>query len=183
MRINGDIEIVAVGTGAEAMEALLEKELDCIVLDLHLPDMIGFELMERMHAQPGIKDVPVVVFTGKDLDVGEQTRLKVMARSIILKDVQSPERLLDETALFLHRVVAELPPEKRGTYWNGFTAPTRFCATAKYLWSMTTRAMQYLRIDFTAGEPGHGRPERDEWPERHRDHPEHSGVDARYGWL
>jgi len=108
-----DIEMVAVGTGGEAMEAMLDKSFDCVVLDLRLPDMSGFELLERVHTEPSLTDVPVVVFTGKELDAEEQTRLKTMAKSIILKDVQSPERLLDETALFLHRVVTELPLEKQ----------------------------------------------------------------------
>jgi CheY-like chemotaxis protein len=83
------------------------------VLDLRMPDMTGFELLEKMHAEPTLADVPVVVFTGKELTAEEQTRLKTMAKSIVLKDVQSPERLLDETALFLHRVVTDLPVEKQ----------------------------------------------------------------------
>src|ERR1035441_6555604 len=73
----------------------------------------GFELLEKMQAEPALADVPVVVFTGKDLNAEEQARLKAMAKSIVLKDVQSPERLLDETALFLHRVVTDLPAEKQ----------------------------------------------------------------------
>jgi len=105
--------MVTVATGGEALEALLDRAFDCVVLDLRLPDMTGFELLEKMHAEPALEDVPVVVFTGKDLTTDEQTQLKTMAKSIVLKDVQSPERLLDETALFLHRVVTELPAEKQ----------------------------------------------------------------------
>ncbi|MES2957110.1 MAG: HAMP domain-containing protein [Pseudomonadota bacterium] len=108
-----DIETVAVATGAAAMQAMLEQSFDCVVLDLRLPDMSGFELLERVHAHPGLADIPVVVFTGKDLSAQEQGRLKAMAKSIVLKDVQSPERLLDETALFLHRVVTDLPHDKQ----------------------------------------------------------------------
>jgi len=108
-----DIETVAVATGAEALETLLDRAFDCVVLDLRLPDMTGFELLEKMHAEPALEDVPVVVFTGKDLSSAEQMQLKMMAKSIVLKDVQSPERLLDETALFLHRVVTDLPVEKQ----------------------------------------------------------------------
>ena len=108
-----DIEMVAVGTGGEALAAMREQAFDCVVLDLRLPDMTGFELLEKMHAEPALADVPVVVFTGKDLTADEQARLKAMAKSIVLKDVQSPERLLDETALFLHRVVTDLPAEKQ----------------------------------------------------------------------
>ena len=103
----------AVGTGGEALEALLDQPFDCVVLDLRLPDMTGFELLEKMQAEPALRDVPVVVFTGKELTADEEARLKTMAKSIVLKDVQSPERLLDETALFLHRVVADLPAEKQ----------------------------------------------------------------------
>ena len=108
-----DIELVAVATGGEALAAMLDKSFDCVVLDLRLPDMSGFEWLEKVHADPTLIDVPVVVFTGKDLSAEEQTRLKAMAKSIVLKDVQSPERLLDETALFLHRIVTELPVEKQ----------------------------------------------------------------------
>jgi CheY-like chemotaxis protein len=105
--------MVAVATGGEALEAMLDKSFDCVVLDLRLPDMTGFELLEKMHAEPALADVPVVVFTGKELTAEEQARLKTMAKSIVLKDVQSPERLLDETSLFLHRVVTDLPAEKQ----------------------------------------------------------------------
>jgi CheY-like chemotaxis protein len=90
-----------------------ERAFDCVVLDLRLPDMTGFELLEKRHAEPALAAVPVVVFTGKDLTPDEQAQLKLMAKSIVLKDVRSPERLLDETALFLHRVVTALPVEKQ----------------------------------------------------------------------
>jgi HAMP domain-containing protein/signal transduction histidine kinase/DNA-binding response OmpR family regulator len=109
-----DIEIVSEATGRAALNAMIEQPFDCVVLDLRLPDMSGFELLEKMHDTPALESVPVVVFTGKDLNTEEQTKLKTMAKSIVLKDVQSPERLLDETALFLHRIVTDLPPEKRG---------------------------------------------------------------------
>ena len=108
-----DIETVAVSTGGEALDAMRDKSFDCVVLDLRLPDMTGFELLEKVHEDPALTDVPVVVFTGKELTDEEQGRLKAMAKSIVLKDVQSPERLLDETALFLHRVVSDLPEEKQ----------------------------------------------------------------------
>ena len=105
--------MTTVATGGEALKALLERSFDCVVLDLRLPDMTGFELLEKMHREPTLADVPVVVFTGRDLTAAEQTQLKTMAKSIVLKDVRSPERLLDETSLFLHRVVTDLPPEKQ----------------------------------------------------------------------
>ncbi|MDP2032623.1 MAG: HAMP domain-containing protein, partial [Polaromonas sp.] len=108
-----DIEIVAAGSGSEALAAMKQEAFDCVVLDLRLPDMSGFELLEKVHADPDLIAVPVVVFTGKDLSRDEQARLHSMAKSIVLKDVRSPERLLDETALFLHRVVTGLPPQKQ----------------------------------------------------------------------
>ena len=108
-----DIELKAVSTGAEALEAMLDEPFDCVVLDLRLPDMTGFELLEKIQEESALNDIPVVVFTGKDLSAEEELRIKTMAKSIVLKDVQSPERLLDETALFLHRVVTDLPVEKQ----------------------------------------------------------------------
>ena len=86
---------------------------DCVVLDLHLPDMSGFEILDEMRSDAALVDIPVVVFTGKELSPEEDARLHSMARSIVVKGVESPERLLDETALFLHRVVTVLPPEKQ----------------------------------------------------------------------
>ena len=108
-----DIEITAVGTGAEALTALLDRNFDCCVLDLRLPDMSGLELLNRMQAEPSLAQLPIVVFTGKELSADEEKQLKTVAKSIVLKDVQSPERLLDETALFLHRVVTDLPEAKQ----------------------------------------------------------------------
>jgi CheY-like chemotaxis protein/signal transduction histidine kinase/HAMP domain-containing protein len=104
-----DIELEAVGTGADALAALRGQHCDCVVLDLRLPDMTGFELLREIQGEADLRDIPVVVFTGKELSPDEQAELKTMAKSIVLKDVQSPERLLDQTALFLHRVVADLP--------------------------------------------------------------------------
>ena len=84
-----------------------------MVLDLRLPDMSGFDVLERFRDTPSLDDLPVVVFTGKDLSPEEDARLHLLARSVVVKGVESPERLLDETALFLHRVVTDLPPEKQ----------------------------------------------------------------------
>ncbi len=108
-----DIEIATATTGAEALNMLLDHPFDCCVLDLRLPDMTGFELLEKLQAEPALRDIPIVVFTGKHLSTDEESRLRTMAKSIVLKDVQSPERLLDETALFLHRVVTNLPEAKQ----------------------------------------------------------------------
>jgi HAMP domain-containing protein/CheY-like chemotaxis protein/signal transduction histidine kinase len=108
-----DIDIDVVGTGEEALAALHEQPFDCVVLDLRLPDMSGFEVLERLRDDTSLGDVPVVVFTGKELSPDEDARLHTLARSVVVKGVESPERLLDETALFLHRVVADLPLEKQ----------------------------------------------------------------------
>jgi CheY-like chemotaxis protein/signal transduction histidine kinase len=108
-----DIEIATAGTGADALNLLLDQPFDCCVLDLRLPDMSGFELLEKLRAESALSEIPVVVFTGKSLTTDEEQHLRAVAKSIVLKDVQSPERLFDETALFLHRVVAHLPEEKR----------------------------------------------------------------------
>jgi HAMP domain-containing protein/CheY-like chemotaxis protein/signal transduction histidine kinase len=108
-----DIEIEAVGTGADALERLRARAFDCCVVDLRLPDMTGFDLLEQLQAEEKLRDIPIVVFTGKELTDAEEKRLRAVAKSVVLKDVQSPERLLDETALFLHRVVADLPEDKR----------------------------------------------------------------------
>ncbi|HEU0369243.1 MAG TPA: response regulator, partial [Candidatus Acidoferrum sp.] len=108
-----DIELEVAATGAEALDIVRKQTFDCMVLDLRLPDMSGFEVLERLSAQGASADLPVVVFTGRELSLEEDTRLHELARSVVVKDVESPERLLDETSLFLHRVIAELPAEKQ----------------------------------------------------------------------
>jgi CheY-like chemotaxis protein len=108
-----DIEVTVAATGAEAIRVASENPFDCVVLDLSLPDMSGFEVLERFGEDSSLSDLPVVVFTGKELSLEEDTRLHTLARSVVVKGVESPERLLDETALFLHRVVADLPAEKQ----------------------------------------------------------------------
>ncbi|HEV2331338.1 MAG TPA: HAMP domain-containing protein [Verrucomicrobiae bacterium] len=110
---HNDIEIETVGTGGEAFQKLMDAQFDCCVLDLRLPDMSGYALLEKMQAEPALRDVPVVVFTGKELNPEEEKQLRALAKSIVVKDVQSQDRLFDETALFLHRVVANLPEAKR----------------------------------------------------------------------
>jgi CheY-like chemotaxis protein len=102
-----------VETGAEALERLLAQPYDCVVLDLRLPDMTGFELLEQLRVHDDLRDLPVVVFTGRELSAEEAARLHTLARSVVVKGVESPERLLDETALFLHRVYADLPEDKQ----------------------------------------------------------------------
>ncbi|MCP4283966.1 MAG: response regulator, partial [Gammaproteobacteria bacterium] len=107
-----DIEIDAVATGSEALTALKARSYDCMVLDLKLPDMTGFTLLKKMQKKD-MPPTPVIVYTGKELTKREETQLKKTAESIIIKGVRSPERLLDETALFLHRVQSQLPEAKR----------------------------------------------------------------------
>ncbi len=108
-----DIDVTVADTGAGALDAMSKESYDCVVLDLKLPDMSGFEILQRLRDSRDLKDLPIVVFTGKELSPEEDTRLRVLARSVVVKGVESPERLLDETALFLHRVVANLPQEKQ----------------------------------------------------------------------
>lgn len=108
-----DVEITAVSTGSEALEELHSKRYDCMVLDLMLTDMTGFELLDRIRDNQQLRDLPIIIYTGKELDTKEETQLRKYAESIIVKDVKSPERLLDETTLFLHRVEADLPEDKR----------------------------------------------------------------------
>ena len=110
---HSDLEITTADTGALALQLMQDRPFDCVVLDLRLPDMSGFELLDQIQAEPALRDVPIVVFTGKDLSPDEQKRLRLVAKSVVLKDVQSPERLLDETALFLHRIIADLPEAKQ----------------------------------------------------------------------
>jgi len=108
-----DIDVTTVATGKEALTAVEDQPFDCAVLDLRLPDMSGFEILERFRDNPSLGDLPVVVFTGRELSSEEDAQLHTLARSVVVKNVESPERLLDETALFLHRVVADLPIEKQ----------------------------------------------------------------------
>jgi len=107
------VEISTAGTGAEALEVLRGGQFDCLILDLRLPDISGFELMERIRKNPEWGELPIVVCTGKDLTHEDSIRLARMAESVVLKDVQSPERLLDEVSLFLHLVAADLPLGKQ----------------------------------------------------------------------
>jgi HAMP domain-containing protein/CheY-like chemotaxis protein/signal transduction histidine kinase len=108
---NGDVKTTAVGSGQEALNAMQERYFDCVVLDLGLPDMTGLQLIEAMKSKGHTP--PIIVYTGKELTEEEETVLKRVTDAIIIKSVKSPEQLLDETALFLHRVEANLPENKR----------------------------------------------------------------------
>ncbi|HMA24647.1 MAG TPA: response regulator, partial [Gemmatimonadaceae bacterium] len=109
-----DVEITAVGSAEDALEKLKTMHFDCMVLDLGLAaGSDGFQLLETVKSDPAMSDLPIIIYTGRDLSQAEETRLRKFAETIIVKDVKSPERLLDETALFLHRVEARLPEQKR----------------------------------------------------------------------
>ena len=110
---NGDVRTTAVATGEEALNLLKDERFDCMVLDLKLPDMSGFELIEKLQTDLGRYDLPIIIYTGKELTRKEELHLKKVADAIIVKEASSPERLLAETALFLHRVEADLPEPKR----------------------------------------------------------------------
>lgn len=108
-----DVAITAVSTGEEALAALQEDHYDCMVMDLGLNDMSGFDLLDRIRKNRTLVRLPIIIYTGKELDMKEEIELKKYAKSIIIKNVRSQERLYDETALFLHRVEANLPEERR----------------------------------------------------------------------
>jgi CheY-like chemotaxis protein len=108
-----DVEITAVSSAEEALEKLKSTHFDCMVLDLGLGKTDGFQLLETVKSDPAMSELPIIIYTGKELSQEEDTRLRRFAETIIVKDVKSPERLLDETALFLHRVEARLPEQKR----------------------------------------------------------------------
>jgi len=110
---DSDVKTTAVATGAEAYGELESSSYDCMILDLGLEDMSGFELLEKIRSNETMAGVPIIIYTGRELSEKEETELSRYAESIIIKGVKSPERLLDESALFLHRVEAELPEEKR----------------------------------------------------------------------
>ncbi len=110
---NGDVRIKAVASGKDALAALKKKRYDCIVLDLKLPDISVADLLEAIQGFDLTRDVPVIVYGIAELPQQEQERLKSLALKGIVKEVRTPERLLDETALFLHRVVSKLPEERR----------------------------------------------------------------------
>ena len=110
---NGDVVTTAVGDGEAALAALARQAFDCIVLDLGLPGMSGQHLLDAVHDHPQWREIPVIIYTARDLSSGEEQTLRRAAKTIVLKTVASLDRLLDETALFLHRVHSRLPEAKR----------------------------------------------------------------------
>jgi len=110
---NGDIKSFSAYTGQEAYNMLQDEKFDCIIIDLGLPDMSGFELMEKIKENEKLNRIPIIVYTGRDMNKEEARQLEKLANTVVLKTSNSKERLLDETALFLHRVEAKLPREKQ----------------------------------------------------------------------
>ncbi|HWO23998.1 MAG TPA: HAMP domain-containing protein [Kofleriaceae bacterium] len=110
---DGDVQTTTVASGEGALQSLQDKTYDCVVLDLRLPGMSGFELIERIKADPRHRRLPVIVYTGRELTDEDKARLHGLAQTVIIKDVTTMERLLDETAMFLHRVEANLPERKQ----------------------------------------------------------------------
>jgi len=110
---NGDVKITEALNGKEGIQMLISGDFDCVILDLGLPDMTGFELLEKLMLEKGLRIPPIIVYTGKDLTHKEHQLLLKFTDSIIIKGVNSEERLLDDTSLFLHRVVEKLPRPKQ----------------------------------------------------------------------
>ncbi|WP_394781954.1 response regulator [Undibacterium sp.] len=109
-----DIEITAVALGEEALDLLRTTTFDCMIIDLKLPDIQGNELLQRMSSEDICSFPPVIVYTGRNLTREEENDLLKYSRSIIIKGARSPERLLDEVTLFLHKVESELSAERQG---------------------------------------------------------------------
>lgn len=110
---NGDVKTFEAETGEQALHIVQESHIDCIVLDIGLPDMTGFDFIYKLENLPGIHIPPIIIYTGKDLSREENEELQKHTETIIIKGVKSEERLLDETALFLHRTISDLPASKQ----------------------------------------------------------------------
>lgn len=110
---NGDVKCFSSYSGMEAYEMMKKENFDCTIVDLGLPDMSGFELLEKIKGNDALNKIPTIVYTGKDLTKEETNRLNKLANTVVLKTADSHERLLDETSLFLHRVESRLPKEKQ----------------------------------------------------------------------
>jgi CheY-like chemotaxis protein len=107
-----DVETIGASTAAECLARLKSETFDCMVLDLSLPDASGHALLETLSREDAYSFPPVIVYTGRDLSPDEEQRLRRYSQSIIIKGAKSPERLLDEITLFLHKVVSDLPAEQ-----------------------------------------------------------------------
>ncbi|SDE13166.1 response regulator [Desulfuromonas thiophila] len=111
---NGNVHSTAVNSGESALTTLQEKNIDCMVLDLNLPDMSAIDLLQQIDALDNLAVPPVIIYSGRRLSEKEEQQLSHYTRSIIIRDGnRSPDRLLDEASLFLHRMVSELPDQKQ----------------------------------------------------------------------
>ena len=108
-----DVSIIATGKGEEALKILHKEDIDCVVLDLGLSDISGFDLVQKISTDDKISDIPIIIYTGKELSKKEDSLLRKYAKSVIIKGAKSPDRLLDEVSLFLHRVESSLPDDKK----------------------------------------------------------------------
>jgi CheY-like chemotaxis protein len=104
-----EVETIGARTASECLQLLKKATVDCMVLDLSLPDASGYSLLETLSQEESYSFPPVIVYTGRDLSIDEEQQLRKYSKSIIIKGAKSPERLLDEVTLFLHQVVSELP--------------------------------------------------------------------------
>jgi len=110
---NGDVKCFSAYSGSTAYEMMVKDSFDCVIVDLGLPDMTGFDLLQKIKDNNDLRKTPIIVYTGKDLTKDESNKLNKLANTVVLKTVDSTERLLDETTLFLHRVESRLPKEKQ----------------------------------------------------------------------
>jgi len=120
------VEIVTVPSGKDAILHLVNEHFDCIVLDLGLSDMTGFELLEHINDCQDLKNIPVIIHSGKDLSREEEARLRGYASRIIIKGAKSSERLLNEVTLFLHLVESGLSSEKQKMIRNSLDKEATF---------------------------------------------------------
>ncbi|XOV93321.1 MAG: response regulator [Bacteroidota bacterium] len=123
---NGDVQCFEAATAKEALQQFSENKIDCIVLDIGLPDISGFELIEKLENNNGGVVPPIIVYTGRELTKEEANSLQEHAETVIIKGVKSDERLLDETALFLHRTVRDLPANKKEMITSMYDKETIF---------------------------------------------------------
>ena len=110
---NGDVQTTAVASGQEALASIQSKQFDCMILDLGLPDISGLDLIEQIKKSDTHRRLPIIIYTGREISVEEQSRLKKLAERIVIKDARTPERLVNEAALLLHRKAAQLPEPQR----------------------------------------------------------------------
>ena len=123
---NGDVRAEEAATGEDAIRFLRSKVFDCMILDLGLPDMSGFDLLEKLEGMDDVIIPPVVVYTGRELTREQENLLRDYSESIIIKGVRSEERLLDEVSLFLHRMVGRMPDKKRKVITNLYDTDVMF---------------------------------------------------------